>query len=182
MAIKTIYGTPTFGANLELLMMMGEIKIKHDLKVVPYKLPLKSNSKLEAFAVEDLDEAEDSYWALSILGHNLRRLNGPMKVSKHYGTLKQKTDYDRFHYTVFRFTTREKRDEVRKAFHVFDSNNKPVPNIDDYIATGTDEQGFYFMVQRGRDVEETVVFTYTDDGSILKNNVNPESYRNIFDQ
>lgn len=182
MAIKTIYGVTIVGANLELLMMMGEIKLKYDLKVVPSKLPLSSHSKWEAFAVEDLDDTEDSHWDLSILGHNLRRMSGPMKVSKHYGTLTQKTEADHYHYVVFRFTSKEKRDDVRKAFRVLGPDMKDVPNIDDYLATGKDEQGYYFIVQRDKEVVETVVYTYTDDGQILKNNVNPESYRNIFDQ
>ena len=182
MAIKTIYGISAFGANMDLLTMMGEIKLKYDLKIVPYKEPLSTHSKWEAFSVEDMDEAEDSHWDISILGNNLRRLNGPMKVCKHYGTLKEKTVFDHWHYTVFRFTSEETRNKVRKSFHVFDKNMQPVANIDDYIATGKDDEGYYFIMQRDKDATETMVLTYPDDGGILKNNISPETYRNIFDQ
>lgn len=90
------------------------------------------------------------------------------------------TKFDSFHFVVYRFPDKNKRDEVRKALRVFDNDGKDVPNIDDYLATGVDEQGYYFIVSRDAGVVETAVYTYTSDGVILKNNVNPESYRNIF--
>lgn len=182
MAIKTLYSIPTLGANLELLNSMGNIKIQYDLKVVPFKGEIDPSSEWEAFAINDLDDAEDSFYDLNMFGTGVALLKGPRAISKHYGILSIKNDLDRCHYCVYRFTNKEKRDEIRKSFRVFDKDLKDVPNIDDYIATGTDEQGYYFIINRDKGVEETVVFTYTDDGQVLKNNVNPKSYSNIFDQ
>lgn len=89
---------------------------------------------------------------------------------------------DSFHFTCLRFPSKEKRDGVRKTMVVFGSDSKPVPNEDDYIATGTDEEGFYFVMFRDKEQTEDTVFTYLSDGAILKNNVNPKSYKDIFNQ
>lgn len=89
---------------------------------------------------------------------------------------------DSYHITCFRFLSQETRDQVQVSVKVLDDDMQPVKNINDYMAVGHDEDGFHFLVLRDKTMLEDSVYTYLSDGAILKNNVDPASYKDIFNR
>lgn len=72
--------------------------------------------------------------------------------------------------TVYRFANQEARDSVYNAIHVFDKEYLEVTNKADYVAKGVDHEGFFFVILRDKVTKEHTVFSYAEDGGIIKRN------------
>lgn len=90
---------------------------------------------------------------------------------------------DAFFCTVYRFRKEDVRDQVFKGIKVLDKEHLEVPNKDDYLAKGTDPDGYFFVILRDKDTKVNNIFSYNDDGGINKSNyLDIQFYKAAFKQ
>ncbi len=77
---------------------------------------------------------------------------------------------DKYFCTVYRFSKEDVRDTVFNSIKIFGPDGEPRDNKHDYVAIGKDSDGYHFVILRDRDTKENNIFSYGDDGGIIKSN------------